>query len=139
MAKNQFELMTPEERAEYGRQGGIKSGESKRRKKAMKETLEVLLSMPMKKGKVVDVEDVKNFADLNKKNVDVQTAILIKAVANYMKTGDLSILGFIRDTVGDKPSDKIDFNGNVDVTNPYDELTVEELRSLARKCEDEKS
>jgi hypothetical protein len=56
MAKNQFELMTPEQRAEYGRQGGIKSGETKRKKKAMKETLEVLLSMPMKNGKTSDVE-----------------------------------------------------------------------------------
>lgn len=115
MAKNQFELMTPEERAEYGRQGGIKSGETKRRKKAMKETLEVLLSMPMKKGKTANVEDVKNFAELNGKNVDVQTAILIKALTNYMKTGDLSILGFIRDTVGDKPTDQMNITGAVPV------------------------
>lgn len=115
MAKNQFELMTPEERAEYGRQGGIKSGETKRRKKAMKETLEVLLSMPMKKGKVANVDDVKNFAELNGKNVDVQTAILIKALTNYMKTGDLSILGFIRDTVGDKPTDQMNITGAVPV------------------------
>ena len=115
MAKNQFELMTPEERSEYGRQGGIKSGESKRRKKAMKETLEVLLSMPTKKGKLVDVEQVKNFAELNGKNVDMQTAILIKALTDYMKTGDLSILGFIRDTVGDKPTDQVNFTGAVPV------------------------
>lgn len=115
MVKNQFELMTPEQRAEYGRQGGIKSGEVKRRKKAMKETLEVLLSMPMKKGKVVDVEDVKNFGDLNKKNVDVQTAILIKALTNYMRTGDLSILEFIRNTVGDKPTDQMNITGGLPV------------------------
>lgn len=115
MAKNQFELMTPEQRAEYGRQGGIKSGETKRRKKAMKETLEVLLSMPMKKGKVANVEDIKNFGELNNKNVDVQTAILIKALTSYMKTGDLSILGFIRDTVGDKPTDKMDITGGLPV------------------------
>lgn len=115
MARNEFENMTPEQRAEYGRQGGIKSGESKRRKKAMKETLEVLLSMPMKKGKVVDVDTIKNFAELNGKNVDVQTAILIKALTNYMKTGDLSILGFIRDTVGDKPTDQMNITGAVPV------------------------
>lgn len=115
MARNEFENMTPEQRAEYGRQGGIKSGESKRRKKAMKETLEVLLSMPMKKGKVVDVDTIKNFGELNGKNVDVQTAILIKALTNYMKTGDLSILGFIRDTVGDKPTDQMNITGAVPV------------------------
>ena len=43
---NNFKDMTPEQRAEYGRQGGIKSGESKRNKKAMREMLEVLLDMP---------------------------------------------------------------------------------------------
>ena len=112
---NTFSKMTPEERAEYGRQGGIKSGETKRRKKAMKETLEVLLSMPMKKGKVASVDDIKNFADLNGKNVDVQTAILMKALTSYMKTGDLSILGFIRDTVGDKPTDQMNITGAVPV------------------------
>lgn len=110
-----FSKMTPEERAEYGRQGGIKSGESKRRKKAMKETLEVLLSMPLKKGKVANVDDIKNFGDLNGKNVDVQTAILMKALSSYMKTGDLSILGFIRDTVGDKPTDQMSITGAVPV------------------------
>ena len=115
MAKNQFSEMTPEQRAEYGRQGGIASGEAKRRKKAMKETLEVLLSMPMKKGKVANVDDVKNFAELNGKNVDVQTAILIKALTNYMKTGDLSILGFIRDTVGDKPTEQMNITGGLPV------------------------
>ena len=139
MAKNQFSLMTPEERREHGRKGGIASVEARRRKKTMRETFELLLSMPMKKGKLADVEDIKNFAELNGKNVSVQTAMLIKAITNYLKTGDLSILEFIRDTVGDKPTDKIDFNGNVDIKNPYDELTVDELKALARKCESEES
>lgn len=50
----QFKDMTPEERAAAGRKGGIASGEAKRRKKALKETLDVLLSMPMKSGKYVE-------------------------------------------------------------------------------------
>jgi hypothetical protein len=45
----------------------------------------------------------------------------------------------ILDRAGFKPSEKIDLNGSVNVSNPYDELTVEELRSLARKCESEES
>lgn len=114
MAKNQFELMTPEERAEYGRQGGIKSGEVKRRKKAMKETVEVLLSMPMKNGRIADIEAIKNFAAIKGKNIDVQTAILIAQIQRALK-GDKGAAEFIRDTSGQKPTDKMDITGAVPV------------------------
>lgn len=40
--------MTPEELREAGRKGGIASGKAKREKKAMRETLEVLLNNPPK-------------------------------------------------------------------------------------------
>ena len=33
----------------------------------------------------------------------------------------------------------VDLAGNLNVTNPYDELSVEELKALARKCENEES
>jgi hypothetical protein len=114
MARNQFELMTPEERAEYGRQGGIKSGEVKRRKKAMKETVEVLLSMPMKNGRIADIEAIKNFAAIKGKNIDVQTAILIAQIQRALK-GDKGAAEFIRDTSGQKPTDKMDITGAVPV------------------------
>lgn len=112
---DQFSKMTPEERRENGRKGGIKSGETKRRKKAMKETLEVLLSMPMKKGKVADVDTIKNFADLKGKNVNVETAMLLAAIQRYFKTGDPKLLEFIRDTSGQKPTDNMNVIGAVPV------------------------
>ena len=104
MAKNQFSEMTPEQRAEYGRQGGIKSGETKRKKKAMKETLEVLLSMPMKDGKISDIEGIKNFASLKGKNISVQEALVISMIQKAMK-GDVKAAEFLRDTSGQKPND----------------------------------
>lgn len=106
MAKNQFSLMTPEERAECGRIGGIKSGETKRRKKAMKETLEVLLSMPMKSGKYADIESIKNFAALKGKNINVQEALLISMIQRALK-GNVQAAEYIRDTVGENPVNKI--------------------------------
>lgn len=114
MAKNQFELMTPEQRAEYGRQGGIKSGETKRRKKAMKETLEVLLSMPMKNGKTSDVESIKNFAALKGKNINVQEAMIIAMIQRAMK-GDVKAAEWLRDTSGQKPTDNMNVIGAVPV------------------------
>lgn len=138
MAKNQFSLMTPEERSECGRKGGIASVEARRNKKALKERLEILLEMPINKGKEAHIDDIKNFAALKGKNISVQDAMMIAQIQKALK-GDTQAAVFIRDTVGQNPTAKVDLNGSVDIANPYDELTVEELRSLARKCESEES
>ena len=112
MAKYEFLKMTPEERAECGRKGGIESGKTKRRKKAMKETLEVLLSMPMKTGKAADVENIKNFADLKGKNISVEEAMLISMIQKALH-GNVPAFEAVRDTVGENPTKKIE----ADITN----------------------
>jgi hypothetical protein len=106
MAKNEFLNMTPEQRRENGRKGGIASGESKRKKKAMKETLDVLLSMPMKNGRSIDIEAVKNFAAIKGKNINVQEAMIISMLQRAMK-GDVKAAEWIRDTAGQKPTDNM--------------------------------
>lgn len=106
MAKNEFLNMTPEERRENGRKGGIASGEAKRKKKAMKETLDVLLSMPMKNGRSIDIESVKNFAAIKGKNINVQEAMIISMLQRAMK-GDVKAAEWIRDTAGQKPTDNM--------------------------------
>ena len=106
MAKNEFLNMTPEQRRENGRKGGIASGEAKRKKKAMKETLDVLLSMPMKNGGSIDIESVKNFAAIKGKNINVQEAMIISMLQRAMK-GDVKAAEWIRDTAGQKPTDNM--------------------------------
>lgn len=127
--------MTPEEARECGRRGGVASGEARRRKKAMKESLDILLSMPVKSGKQADIESIKNFAQLKGKNITIEQAMLIAQIQKALK-GDTQALAFLRDTSGQKPDDNVNLVGQVDVTNPYDELSVEELRSLAKQCEE---
>ena len=114
MAKNEFSMMTPEQRRENGRKGGIASGEAKRKKKAMRETLDVLLAMPMKSGKYADVESVKNFAALKGKNINVQEAMIISMLQRAMK-GDVKAAEWIRDTAGQKPVDNMNMNMNLPV------------------------
>ena len=106
--------MTPEERAENGRKGGIASGEAKRKKKAMKETLDVLLSMPIKSGKSIDIEVIKNFAAIKGKNINVQEAMIISMLQRALK-GDVKAAEFIRDTSGQKPKDNMEINGIIPV------------------------
>ena len=105
--------MTPEQRAENGRKGGIASGEAKRRKKAMRERLEVLLELPLKSGKSADLDSIKNFAALKGKNITVQDALMLAQIQKALK-GDTTAATFVRDTVGDKPNDKTIISGNVD-------------------------
>ena len=129
MAKNEFAKMTPERRAECGRKGGIAKREATRRRKEMRETLEILLDMPMKKGKVYTAEDIKYFADLNGKNITIDQAMMVKLIQKALK-GDLSAIAMVRDTVGEKPVEKVEAT----VTkNPFDELTADELRELIKR------
>ena len=106
--------MTPEQRRECGRKGGIASGESKRKKKAIRETLDVLLAMPVKAGKYADIESIKNFASLKGKNINVQEAMVISMLQRAMK-GDVKAAEWIRDTAGQRPVDNVNMNMNLPV------------------------
>ena len=77
----------------------------------MRETLQLLLDMPMKAGKSVDVEEIKNYAKLKGKNISVQEAMLIAQVQKAMR-GDTKAAEFIRDTAGQKPVENVDMNVN---------------------------
>ena len=65
-------VKTKEEARKRGRAGGIASGKARREKKLMRETLDIILSMPMKNGKYADVESIRSFAALKGKNISVQ-------------------------------------------------------------------
>ena len=108
--------MTTKELQEAGRKGGIKSGETKRNKKAMNETLELLLSMPLKNRKLIEPEQIKSFADLNGKNIDIQTAILIAQIQKALK-GSVASAEFLRDTAGQRPEDIINLNTDAEDMN----------------------
>ena len=117
--------MTPEELREAGRKGGIKSGEAKRKKKAMKEALDVILSMPLKNGRHNDVEDIKNFAALKGKNINVQEAMMIAQVQKALK-GDTQAAQFIRDTIGEKAPESLELGGSMIIIQDDVEDDVEE-------------
>ena len=114
MATNEFSLMTPEQRRENGRKGGIASGEAKRAKKAMKERLEVLLELSMKSGKPTDIGAIKNFAAIKGKNITVQDAMLIAQIQKALK-GDTNAAVFVRDTAGQNPTQKVEAEVDMDL------------------------
>lgn len=120
-------VQSKEEARKRGRAGGIASGKARREKKLMRETLDVLLSMPLKNGKNADVESIRNFAALKGKNISVQDAILIAQVQKAMK-GDTKAAEYVRDTIGQKPVDNVNMSG--EINNPFAELSTEELKKM---------
>lgn len=107
-------VQSKEEARKRGRAGGIASGKARREKKLMRETLDIILSMPMKNGKNADVESIRSFAALKGKNISVQEAILIAQVQKAMK-GDTKAAEYVRDTIGQKPGENIEMNMNLPV------------------------
>lgn len=123
--KNQFR--SGEEAAKNGKKGGIASGEKRREKKAMKDTLETLLQMPLKAGKAADLDEIKDIAALKGKNITVQEAIMLAQIQKAMK-GDTKAAEYVRDTSGNKLKEGVELSGGIN--NPFAGLSTDELRKL---------
>ena len=120
---NEQNLKTPttNEARIRGRKGGIASGKARREKKAFKETLETLLSMNMENGEGISVDDITSFKGIKGQNISVQEAILIAQVQKAMK-GDTRAAEYVRDSIGQKPTDKIEADFIVPVFGGEDAL-----------------
>lgn len=81
----QTQFRTGEEQAKNAQKGGIASGKSRRRKKLLKDTVNMLLALPMKEGKLDKLTDLQS---VNGKNITVEEAMVLKQIQNAMK-GDL--------------------------------------------------
>lgn len=92
-----FNKRTESEQREYAKKGGQKSGEVRRQRKAMKETMKMLLSldMPECEGK----EELKQLG-LEEEDLTLQTGILINQVKKAL-SGNLDSAKFVRDTSGE--------------------------------------
>ena len=100
-------LITPEQRIENGRKGGLMKGENFRRRKEFKETLNLLLELPLTDKTLTNVENIKSFAKLKGKNVTVDQALMVKLIQKALN-GDLNAITMIRDTIGENPAVKME-------------------------------
>lgn len=106
---------------------GIASGKARREKKAMKDTLAILLSMPMKDGDSADIDAIQSIASLSGKNITVQEAIMLAQIKKAVK-GDTRAAEFVRDSSGNKLKEGVEISGGLN--NPLAGLTTEELKKL---------
>ena len=106
---------------------GVASGKARRDKKAMKETLANLLSMPLQEGNAVDIEEIQSIANLNGKNITVQEAIMLAQIKKAIK-GDTKAAEFVRDSSGNKLKEGVEISG--EINNPFSGLSTDELKKL---------
>lgn len=122
-------VRSSEEARERGRIGGIKSGEARRKRKKLKETLSALLTLP---PGITDQKDLLMALGIDEDDCNNQTLIAI-AMIQAAAAGDVKAATWVRDTVGEKPLDKVE--ASVQTVSPLDEkladLSIEELRELA--------
>lgn len=111
-----FSERSKDEAKELGQKGGIASGAVRRKKAAMKDVAAMVLGL---KRKVSD----KTIAQLSEMGIDAeeittQTLALMK-LGDKAITGDIKALECLRDTAGEKPTDKVDmshaFIGDFDI------------------------
>ena len=121
------QFQTGAEQVETATKGGIASGKARRERKAMKDTLATLLSMPLKDGMSVDIGDIQSIASLNGKNITVQEAIMLAQIKKAVK-GDTKAAEFVRDSSGNKLKEGIEISG--EINNPFAELSTEDLKKL---------
>lgn len=106
--------LSTEEATKMGRKGGQASVKARREKKLIRETLETLLTMPLKDGKSVGIDDIKSLAAVKGKNISVQEAMAIAMMQKAMK-GDVRAAEWVRDTIGQKQTDNLNLNMNLPV------------------------
>jgi hypothetical protein len=104
-----------------GRKGGIASAKARKEKKALKDTLEELLKMPIEDGKTDDIDKIKSIAGAKGKNVTMQEAIMLAMLDKAVK-GDVKAAEYVRDTIGQKPSDKMKLEAEVSMNDKLQEV-----------------
>ena len=86
-----------EKHSEDSKKGGQKSGEVRRQRKAMKEQMEMLLSLPFKNKE--NLEFMK-YLGIEEDNLDNQMALIVAMYAKALK-GDVQAFNTIREVVQD--------------------------------------
>lgn len=91
-----------EEAKKNGRKGGKKSGEVRRKRKAMKEQMEMLLSLPFKQSEGLDF--MKDLG-IEEDDLDNQMALIVTMYSKALK-GDVQAFNTIREVVQDEKTVK---------------------------------
>lgn len=99
--------------------GGKKSGQVRRERKAFKESLLMLLEM--KAPEQIGVQIKKTLPKLKDKDLNYQNAILVSLLQQAVK-GNTKAVELIRDTIGEKPKEVVEISGNEQIQKGLSQL-----------------
>lgn len=121
--------LTKEQLSANGKKGGRRSQEVQRQKKAMREEMMLLLTLPVKRNirtlatKMLTTDRAKALADFSGRNTTVQTQILLKLTQMAM-SGNLKAMQLIMELSGEM---------NKDVTISVDDSTRSYYEKLSNQ------
>lgn len=122
-----FATMTPEQHKALSAKGGIKSGETKRRKKTMREAMEVLLSVKVKDSKLK--QEMKDYG-IKGSDMDNQMALVFKQFIKALG-GSTRAAEFFADVLGE--SSKTKESNTLDIEEEDDPMTKSIKEMLGEK------
>lgn len=116
--------LTPEQRTERARQGALATNEKRRQRKTMREGFKEAL-----KAGVTDASMEEALKAIGLEPT-MQNAILLAAIGKAM-TGDIEAARFVRDTIGEKPTEALQISAVQDVQRmDVSGLTDAELQAI---------
>ena len=102
--------MSPEERRDFARKGQAALMEQRRRKRALRDVLDAILSKP---ADLADIAEGRDLAEMVRQTAD-DTAVPLDqydviAIAQVIKarSGDTAAAAWVRDSAGDKPGETV--------------------------------
>lgn len=118
---------TPEERRANAVKAGVASGEARRRRKQLRMQLSEILAAKPVESELLAVLDAAGLEATHE-------AAMCLAVMARAEAGDIEACRFVRDTVGERPNERLSFVaecvGNIDAMD-LSQLSDEELELLA--------
>ena len=85
------EDLTPEQRRENARKAGIASGKARKKRKAMKEQMEMLLTLPVKSS---ETKEVLKKLGIKSTEMNNQMALIVALYQTALKGGKNSVTAF---------------------------------------------
>lgn len=113
--------LTPSERRESARNAGLASGEARKKRKALKDLMEIALQMEEKNESYRSLMKKAGWKDMD------QMSVITQGLIQRAKTGDVQAYNAIRDIIGEKPTDKMEVSGDI----------LSHLRVVREKREDD--
>jgi hypothetical protein len=98
---------TPSERRESAQKAGFASGEARKKRKALKELMEIALQMDEQNEGYRSMMKKAGWKDMD------QMSVITQGLIQRAKTGDVQAYNAIRDIIGEKPAEKMEVSGDL--------------------------